>query len=303
MSFLIDSALECGFAACYLLPPEPFTEYKRRLDDGVLSPQESKLVWNVTEQYPWANAIVLLLWPYQPFADDIPVASNYIPANSAFHAVKQLMERVSADGRYQTERIHLPVRELLLRSGIGIGLKNGLTAIEPYGSRVAIQTLVTDARPEEYVRPKHERLFCSHCHLCEQACPSGAITGEGMDAKRCIRKYMATEPMPQWVMERMTALLGCDLCQMHCPYNRHLPRLDSMPTALSLERLLDNDMDECLELIGKNQKSGGRLIAQAMVMCANLGRRDLLGRIMPYLQDERELVSSAAIYAISRLQG
>ena len=79
---------EYGFAACYVFTTEPFVYYERRLQDGALHSAGTDLSPDLKKTAPWANAIVALLYPYRPYADEIPVSGNYPSSNAAFHAIR-----------------------------------------------------------------------------------------------------------------------------------------------------------------------------------------------------------------------
>lgn len=299
MSVLNELATEHGFAACYVLRPERFIHYERRLLDGALHTGGMKLTYDLSRELPWANALVVLIRPYEPYSRDVPLSSNYPAANAAYHAVDALLPRLMEAG-IRAERCHVPLRELLMRSGVGVALKNGQTAIPPYGSRFSVQALAASLPSPRYddAPPRGE---CENCGACAAACPAGAIGEDGFDYRKCLRAYMGKEPMPDWVMRGMTTMLGCELCQNACPFNAGLLTDDALPECFSYERLLQNDLRDALALVGFNQKSGGRLIAHAAVMAANVGRRELLPLIEPLQNDPREAVRIAAAYAISKL--
>lgn len=299
MSFR-ECAKAHGFAACYALRPDKFNHYERRLLAGALFSGGTGLCVDPAHDYPWANAILACLWPYDPLGPDVPLCSNYIPANSAYHAADRLLPDLLEAG-VRAERADLPVRELLIRSGIGVALHNGLTAVPPYGSRFAIQTLVA-ALPAPFAYDDRAPLgACENCRACVKACPAGAIGEDGFDYHRCLRAYMGKEAMPLWIMDGMQKMLGCERCQYVCPQNDGQRTVEALPPAFAYERLLKSDLHDALALVGFNQKSGGRLIAHAAVMAAHEGRADLLPLIKALLADPREAVRVAAAYAISEL--
>ena len=299
---LAERAKEYGFAEVFVFSPEPFAQYERRLSDGALHPSGSGLIADVRGQEPWANAILTLILPYRPYPDFVPVSGNYPASNKAYHAANRFLGALKEDG-VQAKRAYLPVRELLIRNGAGVPLKNGLTAIPPYGTRYCVQTLLADLPNVGYTAVKTlPEPPCAHCHACEKACPSGAITGEGYDYTACARAYMGGETMEEWVMDALTSILGCELCQAACPCNRGIEPLEEMPGAFALEKLLAGDCAEALEIVGVNLKKNGRLIQHACVIAAKQGRRDLLPLIEKLLSDPREAVRAAARFAIDRLQ-
>ena len=293
---------EMGFAACYVFTTEPFVYYERRLQDGSLHSAGTDLSTDLKKTAPWANAIVALLYPYRPYADEIPVSGNYPTSNAAFHASNKLMKRLRADG-VKIEREYVPIRELLTRSGIGTPLKNGLTYISGFGTRYAVQTLAADL-PEPSFTPTQTPAptRCPTCHACERICPSGAISENGYDYKACARAYMGGDPMEDWVMDAMTCILGCELCQKICPYNAGIEPIREMPDAFRLEEILSGHIKPVLEIVGTNLNKKGRIIQHTCVIAAKQGRTDLIPLLEPWLADERESVRIAADYALRKLK-
>ena len=296
-------AKEHGFAACFVFTTEPFVYYERRLQDGALHSAATDLTKDVSKQAPWANAILTLLYPYQPYADETPVSGNYPSSNAAYHASNKLMTKLRSEG-VKIERGYVPIRELLTRSGVGTPLKNGLTYIPGFGTRYAVQTLFANLPEPGYTphqTPKPAR--CESCHACERICPSGAIGEHGYDFKDCARAYMGGDPMEDWVMDAMTCILGCELCQKICPYNAGIESIREMPDAFRLEEILAGHIKPVLQIVGSNLNKHGRIIQHACVIAAKQGRSDLVPLIEPWLTDEREGVRVAANYALRKLLG
>lgn len=297
-----EMAKEFGFAEAFVFSTEPFTYFERRLEDGALHHSGTSLTADVHAVYSWANAILALILPYCPYPDSVPVSGNYPSSNKAYHASNKLIRALNEQG-VQAKRAYIPVRELLIRNGVGVPLKNGLTYIPGYGTRYSVQTLLIDLPEVSYTPVQtQEEPFCTKCHACERVCPSGAISHNGYDYKTCARAYMGGEPMEDWVMDAMTSILGCELCQSICPYNREIEPVSDVPEVFALEKLLSGDVKPALEIVGTNLNKNGRLIQHACVMAAKLGRKDLLPLIEKLLEDQREGVRVAAAYAVKRLR-
>jgi epoxyqueuosine reductase len=251
---------------------------------------------------PWANAILALIYPYRPYAEEIPVSGNYPSSNAAYHASNKLMNELREEG-VRIEREYVPIRELLTRSGIGTPLKNGLTYIPQFGTRYAVQTLVA-CLPEPDFTPTQPPAStrCANCHACERICPSGAIDENGYHFQACARAYMGGDPMEDWVMDAMSCMLGCELCQKICPYNRAIEPVTEMPEAFRLEELLSGNVKPVLAIVGKNLNKKGRIIQHACVIAAKQSRTDLIPLIENWISDAREGVRVAAAYALSKLR-
>lgn len=298
-----EIALAAGFTDCYILSTEPFVHYAERQESGVLHSAAKDLTIDIQKDAPWANAVLALIKPYRPYADDIPVSGNYPSSNAAYHAAGTLMQRLEAEGIH-AERAEVPIRELLTRSGIGTMLKNGLTYIPGFGTRYSVSAVLAQVPDAQYT-PIREPVAvrCDSCHACEKICPSNAISKDGYDFKKCARAYMGGDPMEDWVMDDMTCILGCELCQKICPYNTGIEPIAEMPEAFKLEELLRGNVKLALAIVGKNLNKQGRIIQHACVIAAHQGRNDLIPLIEPWLSDEREGVRVAANYALKHLRG
>ncbi|MCE5189336.1 MAG: 4Fe-4S dicluster domain-containing protein [Eubacteriales bacterium] len=280
---------------------EPFIYYERRLTSGALHSAAQDLTIDLRTDEPWANALLAMIYPYRPYAEDIPVSGNYPASNAAYHAAGKVIRRLKGFG-IRAERAEVPVRELLLRSGVGSPLKNGLTLIPGYGTRYSVQTLLADL-PEPVYTPARipVQTHCSGCHACERICPSNAISDTGYDFQTCARAFMSGDPMEDWVMDAMTCILGCELCQKVCPYNAGIEPIAEMPEAFQLKEILAGNVKPALEIVGKNLNKQGRIIQHACVVAAKLGRTDLVPLIVPLLQDTRKGVRTAVKYALEHL--
>ena len=277
LSELVKNA---GFAAGYLLPVPQYEEWTRRRASGAFAPEADWIEGDASAAWPWANALLLLVWPYRPFAPDAPLSGYYPASNQSYHAMRGLMETLRASG-VRAERAAVPVKTVLVDWGLAACLDSDLIFLPGLGTRFVIQALMA-ALPEEDLRytPRGKPFeACIHCRRCERACPGGAIGPGRYDWRRCLRAYEDGPGMPPWVMEKMTCLLGCEVCQNVCPLNHFIrprPMTEGETAAFDLEKLLSGDVKAALAIIGKNMKKGGKLTAQAAVLAANEGRRDLL---------------------------
>ena len=193
---------------------------------------------------------------------------------------------------------------LVTQAEVGTLCKNALLDIGGFGTRTVLFTLVTDAcAPQaEFPSPPPS---CGACTLCANACPVGAIDPvRGLDAQACLRTYMESAPMPDWVMERMPGLLGCELCQYACPRNSRIVSRESTPeelAAFDINALLIGKQSSACALVGKNMCSGKRLTSQAAVTAAHAGRTDLIPELRLLLDHPQPGVRHAAAWALKRL--
>lgn len=137
-----------------------------------------------------------------------------------------------------------PIRERYWaqQAGLGfIGLNNALI-LPGRGSYYFLGIVLTTLELEPDVPCE---LSCGECRACIEACPAGALTGEGaVDARRCLSCLTIEHrgELPRWVGGVLgRRVFGCDECQKCCPHNRHakpttIPELQPTDDFLALTR-------------------------------------------------------------------
>ena len=211
---LFEQAKQAGFQAEYLLPVPQYDEWTRRRASGAFAPQTDWIEGDAPAAYPWANGLLLLIWPYAPLIPDAVLSGYYPASNQSYHAMRSLRERLAGEG-VRTERAAVPVKTILVNWGLGTRLDSDLIYIPGFGTRFIVQALMVSLSDDELCYTPRQAPFeaCVHCKRCERACPGGAIKGRAYDWRQCLRAYEEGPDMPEWVMEKLTCLLGCEVCQ------------------------------------------------------------------------------------------
>jgi len=113
-------------------------------------------------------------------------------------------------------------REFAARAGLGWVGKNTLL-IHPYeGSWFLLGELVVNLEmmPDSPIQD-----HCGTCTRCIEACPTNAITPYSVDGTKCI-SYLTLEHRGEIAeqyhapMREAGFVVGCDICQEVCPFNR-----------------------------------------------------------------------------------
>lgn len=255
-------------------------------------PQAQALLTDPCAVLPGAKSVLLLAMPYRPFKSnpgEAEIDAYYIASNRAHENARHLAEWLNSEGVRAEMTAVLRVKPLAARAGLGKYGRNTLIAVGAYGTRVSLQTIVTDMPCEQVQNaeaPNELDESCRHCRACMQACPGGALRGDGtLDITRCVRAQSEGEPLPEDMRPMVGAsLLGCDICQRVCPRNAAAEAIDipmDVREALSLSRLLRGEYRAFIPLIGKNNARKMRLVNRAALAAANRGREDL----MPLLKE------------------
>lgn len=228
-------------------------------------------------------------------------------------ALAEFHRRLTPDARVRgvVDTAPLLEREFAQLAGLGWIGKNTMLINCQLGSWFFLAALLT-SEPLEYDAPA-ETGHCGTCRACLDACPTGALIAPyQLDARRCI-SYLTIElggPIPQEFREPIGDwVLGCDVCQEVCPWNRRAPA--------SLEKAFLPSAMQPLELAGLfflddaafRQRFRGTplwrpkrrgLLRNAAIVLGNRPHPDALPALVQGLNDSEPLVRAACAWTLHR---
>ena len=141
-----------------------------------------------------------------------------------------------AEGRAFCDTAPLLERYWAVQAGLGFIGRNRQLIIPGKGSYFFLGVLAVDVEVGPPSDPPIREVFsCGDCKRCLIACPTGALTREGIDCRRCL-SYLTIEhrgPLPEGMGEKLgRRIYGCDTCQRVCPHNRYAPPTEEVAFAM-----------------------------------------------------------------------
>ena len=180
-----------------------------------------------------ARTIVSVALCYNPGEEAVSAEwhlARYAYGRDYHEAVKDRLRQMLAllsleegrDGRAFADTAPIDEKYWAEQAGIGWRGRNSQIIIPGAGSYFVLGELVLCDEADVYDRPAPNR--CGTCRACLDACPGGALLGDGrLDARRCL-SYLTIEhrgALPKELGAEMRGCFyGCDRCAEVCPWNK-----------------------------------------------------------------------------------
>ncbi|MDE6416699.1 MAG: tRNA epoxyqueuosine(34) reductase QueG [Duncaniella sp.] len=132
---------------------------------------------------------------------------------------EELDRRLGSVSRVCVDTAPVMERYRAVRAGIGFRGCNGMLIVPGIGSRVFLAEIFTTAALP-LSTPSPSDISCAGCRRCLEACPAGALLGDGtLDARRCL-SYLTIEHRGELPADTPLGdrIYGCDTCRRVCPH-------------------------------------------------------------------------------------
>lgn len=203
-----------------------------------LPPREKMIPCRSLSRVPQEGSAVMMLLPYYTGEHDSRNVARYAICDDYHTVAGEILADVCAilqeefpQGQFLpfVDSSPLPEVDAACRAGLGYRGRNGQLIAPIWGSRVFICEVITDLKLAPTTLSAG--VDCGSCRRCIEACPTGAITDQGFEKKRCrsfiTQKKGSLEPWEAVEVAAGGLVWGCDICTDVCPWNKN-PLLTSV---------------------------------------------------------------------------
>ena len=242
-------AQRAGFDLCGITSPEVIPEAQQRFFSWLDKGYHAEMKWltrNVERRTDpnqlgvAARSVIMLGFNYfqlntKAIPDDCGRVSRYARGKDYHKVIEGMIRRLQkllktrfpetsqASLKWWVDYGPFLERAYAAKGGLGYLAKNGMLINRQFGSWIFLAEIVTDLElePDDSNAVNHGR--CGKCQLCIDACPTGAIIGDGIvDSNLCISYLTVERPKeiaPELGAKMRNLVFGCDICQEVCPHN------------------------------------------------------------------------------------
>jgi len=301
--------------------PEARSVLRRHRENGMSGPlhftyDDPDVATDVSRTFPWARSVVVVAHGYLqgssapaasgPVVARFATSDRYQPVRAIATAVSERLSEAGARSEVLIDDNRLVDRAAAARAGVGWLGKSTMLLAPGHGPWMLLGSVITDADLD--VTPPMRRT-CGTCVACIPACPTGAITAQGLDARRCISTWLQTSgPIPHWIrplVERR--IYGCDDCLTSCPPGFKMASGEKATSVVeSFADLLSLDDDDLMEHFGwfyVPHRDPRFLRRNLLVAAGNSEEREAVGPILDHFTHRSSLVRGHAYWALARSIG
>ena len=230
----------CGLARPHDVPAEWAVRYEQWISEGrhgqmSYLQNHCDLRFHPSLLVQGVQTIVSVALSYHPGGEPTQPGLAWYAQGEDYHTVMrrllhQLMEAIGGQGRCFVDTAPVLEKYWAWQAGLGFIGRHTQLVIPRQGSAFFLGELFCTQQADAYDAPPDAPSPCGSCRRCIEACPTGAIGEDGMDARRCL-SYLTIESrqeeMPAWAAPHLReCFYGCDRCLRACP---HLHAPDGAP--------------------------------------------------------------------------
>ena len=299
-----------------------FTEARRTLEDhrsrGFSGPlhftyDDPETATDIGLSFPWAQSLVSVAVGYGPSARGpskrgavvarFAASDHYETVRTVTAAIGERLEHEGFQAEPLIDDNRLVDRAAAARSGVGWIGKSTMVLAPGHGPWMLLGSVATDAPMEPTPSMRRD---CGTCVACIPACPTGAITDDGLDARKCISTWLQSPgSLPLWIRPHIgRRIYGCDDCLTSCPPGSRALGEDTVEHPFV--ELLDLDDEGLLDRFRwwyVPRRDGRYLRRNLLVAAGNSRETYVVPSIIGHLDHPSSMIRGHAAWAIARSRG
>jgi epoxyqueuosine reductase len=322
---LRELAARHGASSFGVTSAEPFTEALNTLRNHKTSGlsgslrftyDEPEVATDIRRSFPWARSVIVIGVNYLASSSG-PAPTGAIVARFATGDHYEAVRSVTGEIAHQIEALggntevliddnRLVDRTAAARSGVGWIGKSTMLLAPGDGPWMLLGTVVTDIKLEP-TSPMSRG--CGTCVACIPACPTDAITPDGIDTRRCLSAMLQTAgSLPHWIRPTLgRRIYGCDDCLTSCPPGgKALENVGNKPLRLPFTELLEIADEQLLDRFSwwYVPRRDGRFIRRNLLVAAGNSREaSVVEAIERHLSHRSSMIRGHAAWALARATG
>lgn len=298
--FIKSEALRLGFDICGIVKAEAVDtgtveEYNHWIEEerhGTMHylQRNCDKRFNPTKLVEGCKSIIVVAMNYSPRQPIEGIAAYAIGKD--YHKVikerlytllKRIKEKHPTEGRAFCDSAPVLERYWAEQAGIGWIGRNRQLTIKGKGSYFFLGELLLDI--DLCPDTPTGKNYCGRCRKCIDACPAGALSQKGLDARKCL-SYLTIEyrgELSENIGKKMkNNFYGCDCCLKACPHNR-FAKPNNTPEFKPSRKLQDMNMQKWTELTKEQYRT---LFKESAVK--RCGYEQLMRNISAFSKFEKE---------------
>lgn len=225
--------------------------------------------YQIPEDFPEAKSIIVMAtftklmfvnFYHKGKKVDVMIPPQYYDDGHTFEQIEDTIQKeiIQEPGYRLQRKTNLLLKRLAVHSGLARYGRNNIAFVDEFGSYLTLYAFFTDYQFSEDHWTEVKMLDnCKPCRICIKQCPTQCITMKKfvIDAGKCVTLYNEAQgEFPNWMpRDSHNALMGCMLCQLHCPANheayKKAERMEDITEEETQAILDENPDDETLKIL------------------------------------------------------
>lgn len=199
--------------------------------------------------------LVVIPFHYDGSIHEILLAHYYDNGISEEQLKNTILNKIIKNNGFRVENagMHVLLKRLAVRTGLGKYGRNNLCYVEGMGSFIQLFAFFTDYSFHDDNWGEVQLMdTCNNCRICLNRCPTGSISEHNfvIDVGKCLPLYNEVPgTFPDWLKkDSHSTLMGCLRCQITCPANR-----DTAKKTQTMDAITEQETKQIIDGVGSDE--------------------------------------------------